>query len=182
MNRERTIRALRITTSGVCSILCALLVALWIRSYHWQDYAHCPLPGKSINPSVRRLVRLPDGTEFEPAPRMLTMSSGRGRLSIRAGEANPYRSGIFPWGWGLERTSVDNLIPSTSRPRPRWDYTSDRFGRYILFPHWAPALVFAALAAAFGVRLPNRFSLRTLLILTTLVAAILGLVVWASGQ
>ena len=64
-----------------------------------------------------------------------------------------------------------------NRPRPSWVYTSDRYGQYVLFPHWVPALVFAVFAAAIGIRMPYQFSLRTLLILTTIVAAILGLMV-----
>ena len=42
--------------------------------------------------------------------------------------------------------------------------------------HWLPALLFAAVAAIPWLRW--RFSLRTLLIATTLVAVVLGLIVW----
>jgi hypothetical protein len=63
-----------------------------------------------------------------------------------------------------------------------WNYGADHYGRHVRIPHWAPALVLAVLSAALGICRPYRFSLRTLLILTTIVAAILGLVVWASGQ
>jgi hypothetical protein len=41
-------------------------------------------------------------------------------------------------------------------------------------PHWAFLLLFGVLAAAFGIRAPYRFSLRTLLIVTTLVAVVLS--------
>jgi len=46
-------------------------------------------------------------------------------------------------------------------------------------PHWFVSLFFATLAAAPWFRW--RFSLRTLLIGTTLIAAVLGLIVWAVG-
>jgi hypothetical protein len=46
-------------------------------------------------------------------------------------------------------------------------------------PHWFVALLFAALAALPWIR--PTFSLRTLLIATTLIAVLLGLVAWASG-
>jgi hypothetical protein len=47
-------------------------------------------------------------------------------------------------------------------------------------PYWIPALVLGALSAAPWIRWSSRFSLRTLLIATTLVAAALGLVVYAA--
>ena len=46
-------------------------------------------------------------------------------------------------------------------------------------PFWFPTLTFAALAAAPWVKLSKRFSLRTLLIATTLIALLLWVVVWA---
>jgi hypothetical protein len=90
-------------------------------------------------------------------------------------------SGWFPWGWGADSYYIGDNQPR-ARPLPVWDYYSSKYGRSILFPHWAPAIAFASLAAALGFRTPYQFSLRTLLILTTIVAAILGLVAWASGQ
>jgi hypothetical protein len=46
--------------------------------------------------------------------------------------------------------------------------------------HWAAVLLMLALTAAPWFPWSKRFSLRTLLIATTLVAVVLGLVVWAS--
>jgi hypothetical protein len=45
-------------------------------------------------------------------------------------------------------------------------------------PHWFPVLLSAAFAAAPWFRRTWKFSLRTLLIATTLVAVVLGLIVW----
>ena len=60
---------------------------------------------------------------------------------------------------------------------------SARFGvmrgsgiRVVLLPHWFDILFVASIAAAPWLRW--RFSLRTLLIATTLVAAVLGLIAW----
>jgi hypothetical protein len=49
------------------------------------------------------------------------------------------------------------------------------------FPIWCPALVAGIAAASLGVRRSYQisFSLRTLLIATTLIAIVLGLVVWS---
>ena len=46
-----------------------------------------------------------------------------------------------------------------------------------IIPFWAPVLVLSLIAVAPW--LPQRFSLRTLLIATTLVAVVLGLIVWS---
>ena len=47
---------------------------------------------------------------------------------------------------------------------------------------WFPVLLSIMLAVAPWIRLSKRFSLRTLLIATTLVAVVLGLVVWAARK
>jgi membrane protein DedA with SNARE-associated domain len=52
----------------------------------------------------------------------------------------------------------------------------------VRFPHWFAVLVVAATAFGFALPWPSfRFSLRTMLIATTLVAVVLGLVVWANN-
>jgi hypothetical protein len=51
---------------------------------------------------------------------------------------------------------------------------------YFALPHWLLILAFVLFSAAPW--LPWRFSLRTLLIATTLVAVVLGLVVYAAGK
>ena len=56
-----------------------------------------------------------------------------------------------------------------------WSTTPRADGLY--FPYAWPVLVLLALTAL--PRVPTRFSLRTLLIATTLVAVALGLIVWA---
>jgi hypothetical protein len=53
-------------------------------------------------------------------------------------------------------------------------------GRLVRTPHWLPILLSAALVAAPWLRW--RFSLRTLLIATTLVAVVLGAIVYATRQ
>jgi hypothetical protein len=45
-------------------------------------------------------------------------------------------------------------------------------------PHWFVVSITVALSAAILLRQPYRFSLRTLLFVTTLVAVVLGLIVW----
>ncbi len=52
-------------------------------------------------------------------------------------------------------------------------------GARLVIADWLPTLLFATLAAVPWLPWSNRFSLRTLLIATTLVAVVLGLIVWA---
>jgi hypothetical protein len=47
-------------------------------------------------------------------------------------------------------------------------------------PFWIPVLLVVTLAGISWLPWSNRFSLRTLLIATTLIAGVLGLAVWAS--
>jgi hypothetical protein len=185
MDRPKLIRRLRFNLSALCLLLCVAFIVLWVRSHWWFDYVHFPWPGKSTNPSSRRTAWLPDGTQFEPSPRMFMGQSSRGRLALFAGEQNPTYRSAFPWGWGM----TSDYIYSTpkgqkyrTKKRKTWDYSADRYGRHILFPHWAPALVFGALAAlSFGIR-PFRYGLKTLLITSTVVAVTLGLIMWARGE
>jgi hypothetical protein len=58
-------------------------------------------------------------------------------------------------------------------------YHAVRQGKGHMVPYWAIVLPSAALASVPWIRWSKRFSLRTLLIATTLVAVVLGVVVWA---
>jgi hypothetical protein len=51
---------------------------------------------------------------------------------------------------------------------------------YMAAPHWFFILLSTTLASLPWIRWSNRFSLRTLLIATTLIALVLGLIVWLS--
>jgi hypothetical protein len=64
--------------------------------------------------------------------------------------------------------------------RKQWKLIWERRGHGAMFPYWFLVLVFGGLAISPWTTRPKlRFSLRTLLIATTLVAVALGLIVWA---
>ena len=95
--------------------------------------------------------------------------SGRGRLSV--GWQHPhhvYKPGVYYFPASL----IDVEGNPVEFPRG-FSYSPGT----LFMPNWCPTLVFAALAAIPW--LPWRFSLRTMLIVTTLVAVVLGLVVYA---
>jgi hypothetical protein len=162
-------RKLRIAWSAVCGILCLLLIALWVRSYWWVD--------NFIGPS-------------QGAYRFGVASSD-GWLTIR------YRNGIldpkaFP-NWKLKSTSaaamekvykqMEASIKGTpgatfSRPARKFGWKDD-WG--FQFPYWLPVASVGVLVTV-SWKLPWRFSLRTLLIGMTVVAVVLGLVIWSRGS
>jgi hypothetical protein len=90
-------------------------------------------------------------------------TNGRLEVAISAGSASELTS-ERNWGFG-------------SYPQPT-TYTYDRNCGYVLLPYWLAILSTIGLGA-----MPwyaSHFSLRTLPIATTLVAVVLGLIVWAA--
>lgn len=147
------LKYLRNAVSVVCVVACVLFLALWVRSYWRQDYAHCPLRSQD----------------------MLSLHSYQGRLWINAGQRSFATTGFFPTGWGIGSYAISQRQRNVQLPM--WNYSSDRLSSHILLPHWLPTVILGALVAIFGIRLTYRFSLRALLIATTLIALVLGLVV-----
>jgi hypothetical protein len=157
-------RKLRIAFSATCLIACVLLIVLWVRSYWWSDDLFIRLP----NPQRKFVIHsILGGTVWYSNERSARASAWTHKY------------------WGVESDSVaaltkdltvsrtDNLfrIEVYSSPMPS-------FSRLVALPHWLFVAVFAALATAPWLRW--RFSLRTLLIATTLVAVILGAIIFAA--
>jgi hypothetical protein len=152
-------RKLRIAFSATCLIACVLLVALWVRSYWWHDRAWWA-------PSSSRLF---------------TLISWQGRISFFHGTHERSEAGYYPSGRGWAALSYKDIRPEHGTPH--WSYSSDTDWIFVLFPHWLPLPFFVVLTAApWLAKLRWRFSLRTLLIATTLVAVVLGLIVYATRQ
>jgi hypothetical protein len=80
----------------------------------------------------------------------------------------------YPTTPGLSEWPTDSA--SVKKPAFRAHWLANPPGISAYAPHWFPVLLFATFAAAPWLRW--RFSLRTLLIATTLVAVVLGLIVW----
>jgi hypothetical protein len=97
------------------------------------------------------------------------LSSYNGRIQLFL-ERN---LGIFPWriiyAEPVERTGPPNYFPAVEFPL-------SRFASFWALPYWLLLAVFSTLTIVPWLR--HRYSLRTLLIATTLVAVVLGLVVW----
>ena len=154
MQRTRVTRLLRIATSAVFLIACVLMIALWVRSYHTKD----DFRGTTKN-------------------HVLNIQSIRGDLGIGLWA---WRFKPIPWhlsSWQVDE-SFEQLWPPVKNKPPlsligiRWQRFPNDMAM-VVFQFWALALVFAALAAAPWIKW--RFSLRTLLIVTTLIAVALWL-------
>jgi hypothetical protein len=150
------LKSLRIAWSVTCGIACVLLIALWVRSYASEEWLQGHLSGDQnfVLTSVTGHVNLS------------TMYMAHGRLI-----------------WTIRSRSNDSSAGQLSPiwpPGPQFNFKreSDHFD--LVAPHWFAVLSFAALAATPW--LPWRFSLRTLLIATTLIAVVLGLIVVLSRQ
>jgi hypothetical protein len=158
-------RKLRIAWSVGCGVACVLLIVLWVRSYWWWDTAVGPMsPTKTL---------------------IVFSSSGRlgGRLD---GPAK------FAAGWHFIHSSVAKMLKEdeeelslgrgvvTKPNRPSWPVFGRCSDGNFRVAHWLAVLFFATLGIVAAPFIKWRFSLRTLLIATTLVAVVLGLIVWAS--
>jgi hypothetical protein len=159
-------RKLRIAWSVAWGVAAVLLAALWVRSYWWQDTLHVNYAGRD--------------TPNYSGTKSVNVTSAQGRIAV----SNK------PMRWALQIVTDHSEISKTFQPS---NYTDD-FGNVpsatwfrvmrwsnpphtsVEFPNWFLALCFSSLALAPWLRV--RFSLRTLLIVATLVAVGLGLIVW----
>jgi hypothetical protein len=135
-----------------------LLICLWVRSYWCEDYI---------------------GYNYELEYGFGSRSS-KGRMTFVSYDARAYTGidRIATKGFYLKSFDASEAPPS----QPKWDFGlkgAHSPSTYLTVPHWSLALVFAVLALINPLsRIPRRFSLRTLLIATTLAAAGLGTVAW----
>jgi hypothetical protein len=141
------LKYLRIAVTALSLTACVLLIALWLRS---------------CNTSDTLLGRIDHYRSFS-----LDSSEGAIILIVHETEDDEWQfhSIVHPPGMKGYRES-------------RWRFSNKilPWGWFVVAPHWFFVAAFAILGIAFW-RPPRRFSLRTLLIATTLVAVALGLIV-----
>jgi len=165
-------RKLRIAWSVGCAIACVLLIVLWVRSY-WQYQM--------------LLVRLNTSSDLQ-------ILSYRGKVAtiisppkidflvVRSFRMAPRAAYTSNDSWEWLHGSVESRLGGelqdnfeADRGNPFDSLKSER--TTIITPHWF--LVLISTAVAIVPWLPLRFSLRTLLIATTLIAILLCLIVWS---
>jgi hypothetical protein len=153
-NTTMRFRKLRIAFSAACLIACVLLIVLWVRSYQWVE--------------AIRLTAAPNGGAIQ-------CLSIPGRFAIgQLNAAKPwsfFRMSAAEWRDVIARTHT--TIPSETWGGILRNPAVDQ----VFVPYWMLVLLSVAIASAPWLRW--RFTIRTLLIATTLVAGMLGLIVWA---
>ena len=147
---RRYLPYLRIVWTALCVTACVLLVVLWVRSYSRGD-----------------------SFTYRQGNTWTGVGSVAGGLTASR-TSDPYLP--FGMGWFLESFGPDEFgDPSASRFI--WDNSPT--SRCIGVPHWFAVVIFAVLTILPLRRYFSwRFTLRSLLIATTLVAVVLGLVVY----
>ena len=157
MNRPKLFKALRIAFSATCIVVAVLLCLLWVRSYDDQYYG---------------LIAWDNSFE---------LGSEYGYLAIFVGSDIWETTKESHWEF-VDETDYTVLFPiilEDVSPGLHW-YNDVDGSFWAAVPHVIVISMFAALAAVPWIRWSRRFSLRTLLIATTLVAVVLGLAVWTT--
>jgi hypothetical protein len=157
------LRKLRIAWSVMCGMLCLLLLVLWVRSYRWTDAVQYHVAGKYMAGITSRQGVLCGGWTRFTTNEYVEEWFGSSRWHTMCRPSEPLRPDFPRWRIGVE--PVEYFAPTG------------------IAPHWFPVVLLAALAVVPWTRWsPWRFSLRTLLIATTLVSLALGTIVWLTHQ
>ena len=153
MDRPRLIRGLRIAVSAVFGMLCVLLIFLWVRSYSWTDDLWVRVPNSGM------------ATEF------VSLGGQVGVVITPSAKRSPWIRETKPVPDNL-RSMWNVLLPRRNVLGFMFAWKANTIG--IGLPNWFVILTGGTLATAPWIHWGKRFSLRTLLIATTLIAALLG--------
>ena len=155
-------RKLRIAWSVAWGAVAVLLLMTWSISYFWVSY----FSNDVDNPKVRFRSQ------------MLTISSSRGSLYVTSqpGIMWPHSYGWHGGTFKVTKSLKDYQNRHLTRSWLKLD--SSPTGYQFQLSYVPVFLTFASIGAVPWVFTIRRFSLRTLLIATTLVAVVLGLIVW----
>jgi hypothetical protein len=154
---------MRIGWSALCGIVCAMLVVLWMRSFFRAEYFERVVDVKPLYGmgNRERILNCTGSLEFTKEP------------VINA------HIHCLPSGWQFQHYNSAKGIREVNWLRFQWQSVPKY--QVVRFPHWFPVLVIGIVGMLPWIYnrpwLPHRFSLRTLLIATTLVAVVLGLIV-----
>jgi hypothetical protein len=153
------LRRLLNIASIVCVVLCVALMGMWVRSYRITDEFAVPLPGGC---GVA-------GQLFE----------GLSQFSL----ALPTAGVRHRWHWHTEPVVADETEESSPVEgfwKSKGFYFDSSWPSFydLMLPYWFLVLTTGTLAMAFQLRWPLRFTLRSLFIVTTFLAVVLGMIAW----
>jgi hypothetical protein len=154
------LRYLRIAVTVVSGLCCVLVIVLWVRSYWHLDEVTW---GLSSGPGYKFI-----SLNGQVLMRRYPSREGAVSLGWRVSHLPPHYSLAFPANWPSTFCGF-SLAFSEGRPyratSPQW-FLAALAGTFAIAP-WIPWLKW-------------RFSLRTLLLATTAVALLLGLIIYAT--
>lgn len=162
MQRTRVVRALRISITAAGLLMSALVAVMWLRNFWWADVFWAPLP----NAGQVAIASADGQVEFG-----ISYPALRG-----AARAN---QGTELWGWQTYTASRNRVFDILLPWKQVIHYRVTRNGSIAMLPHWLLAIVPLLLAGMLWIRWSRRFTIRTMLVITTLVAVVLALVVTA---
>jgi hypothetical protein len=144
--------------SIVCLVLCVALMGMWVRSYSWVDQLH---------------GRLTSTEGFS-----VGMRPGRLQFGTVIGVAL-----LSDWQWGLVSIARTQKSIENERAAPHLGFavSHSRFGPSVValtIPCWFLVLTSGSLAMLCRLRWPWQFKLRTLFVVTTFLAVVLGMIAW----
>jgi hypothetical protein len=157
-------RKLRIAWSAFCLLGCELLIVYWVSSYERPGGAILRISQSDGEALIS--VHGEVGLAHSSQPWRIESLIERGFVGIQVDELN--RS-LYP-------DLTERPLPA--RARLRWTRTP--VSVYVGAPYWLLTAAAAALTVVPWIRPSKRFSLRALLIVTTLIAVGLGLAVYAA--
>jgi hypothetical protein len=165
-------RKLRIAWSVFWGLVFVLLIVLWVRSYWQFDLVLVRLSASndvrivSYRGQVASCISRPSGGRV----------AGEFRIS-----PNAYMNSKAPW-WisGTINSELGGSLQRNFTPNPVRMNFGEMDGRIVVVPLWIALASSGSLATLPWIHWSNRFSLRTLLIATTLIAVVLGLAVCAA--
>jgi hypothetical protein len=159
---RRFLRYLRIAFSATCLVACMLLIALWVRSYIRTEYVE-----RFVN--VNRLYATGIREQILNLPGNLVFVDE----SVTSTSIN-----YEPPGW--KYYAYEGVRSEEVEFRWRFTLPSSPQHRLVPVPHYLAVLAIGVAGVAPWMRWSKRFSIRTLLIATTLVAVVLGAIVYAA--
>jgi hypothetical protein len=164
-NKLMRFRKLRIAWSILCGIACLLLIVLWIRSYSSADV---------FDFQISRT-------------RLLGFGSVQGGMFAYTSDyMSEYYQG--PWEMRGEEIVDPRKVNFSIERYPQYrgilgfGFLNATPTRMVCAPHWFSVCVTCVFADLPWLKRRWNFTLRTLLNATTLVAVVLGLIVYAAGQ
>jgi len=151
------LKYLRIAVTALSLTACVLLIALWVRSYCAFSYINGPLPNTD---------------------RFYQVASRQGQLTLSERLQHPSDRVVYRPFWTIKNVPLENVKSDQINLGVlgvRWHVADTR--SVIRIAYWLPVAITSLFVVILATLDRLSFSLRTLLIATTLVAVGLGVVI-----